>query len=278
MANSRPKRPKAPPPRLDLEEMESDPSMRGMLSFLEISPTEKLEMLRRRAQVEAAENKEPDTVAVKPADTATVTSKATVIEPPAITVAAGEPATVAPIKEDTVAVEARRPPSTLWCAEGNAGVFPDSRVRRIVHARDALTRTEQAVYDILWGPKQPDDRERLSSAGYDVLARQAGVTKMNAKHIIERLIDKGFLKVESLPDTLRRVPTRYRVFSDSVALDRMLRSNRSHIVRTGNGILFAYPLPATVVAGLPATVSAGSAEPVNAGPKNTVSGDSESTV
>ena len=54
MANSRPKRPKAPPPRLNLEEMEHDPSMRGMLSFLEIAPAEKLEMLRRRSEVDAA--------------------------------------------------------------------------------------------------------------------------------------------------------------------------------------------------------------------------------
>jgi len=34
--------------------MEQDPSMRGMLSFLEIAPAEKLEMLRRRSAVDAA--------------------------------------------------------------------------------------------------------------------------------------------------------------------------------------------------------------------------------
>jgi hypothetical protein len=268
MANSRPKRPKTPPPRLDLEEMEHDPSMRGMLSFLEISPTEKLEMLRRRAQVEAAETKGSDTVVSEsPTIGVAVPSTAvadiptdTIVDAPATTVAATDAETVAAIAKDTVADEVRRPPAILWYAEGNAGVFPDARVRRIVHARDALTRTEQAVYDILWGPREADDRERLSSAGYDVLARQAGVTKMNAKHIIERLIDKGFLKVERLPDTLRRVPTRYRVFSDSVALEEMARRKRSHVVRTGNGILFAYPLPATVVAGLP-IVAAEAAEP-----------------
>src|SRR3954452_14456560 len=54
MASVRPKRPKAPPPRLDLDEMENDPSMKGMLSFLEVTPEEKLEMLRRRAQVDAS--------------------------------------------------------------------------------------------------------------------------------------------------------------------------------------------------------------------------------
>ncbi len=54
MAGTRARRTKGPPPRLNLEEMEHDPSMRGMLSFLEISPTEKLEMLRRRSEVDAA--------------------------------------------------------------------------------------------------------------------------------------------------------------------------------------------------------------------------------
>jgi hypothetical protein len=278
MANSRSKRPKSPPPRLDLEEMEHDPSMRGMLSFLEISPAEKLEMLRRRAQLEAPENNLADTIAVESPNTVTTAPPATVAKLPAITVAVGETATVAAIKEDTVTVEIRRPTAPLWCAEGNAGVFPDSRVRRIVHARDALTRTEQAIYDILWGPSQSDDRERLARAGYDVLARQAGVTKMNAKRIIERLIDKGFLKVETLPDTLRRIPTCYRVFSDSAALDHMAHRKRYHVVRTGNGILFAHLLPATVAVGIPATVFDEPAGTVNAVSEDTVSGDLKQTV
>jgi len=258
MANSRPKRPKAPPPRLNLEEMEHDPSMRGMLSFLEISPAEKLEMLRRRAQVEAAENTQATTVADVSASTVVISSAVPVATDPTPTVAATPAETVAP-----------QPSASLWSAEGNAGVFPHSRVRRILRAEDVLTRTEQAVYDILWGPQDGADRERLSSAGYDVLARQAGVTKMNAKRILERLIDKGFLKVESLPDTLRRIPTRYRVYSYAAALDHMARRQRTHVVRTGNGILFAHELPATVVAGISATVDAEPATTMDGGAETT---------
>jgi DNA-binding MarR family transcriptional regulator len=259
MANSRPKRPKAPPPRLNLEEMEHDPSMRGLLSFLEISPAEKLRMLRQRAQVEAAENTQPATVASDSAATVVENTAAPVAETPTATVTAGTAETVTP----------QLPTAPLWCAEGNAGIFPNSRVRRILRAEDVLTRTEQAVYDILWGAHDGADRERLSSAGYDVLARQAGVTKMNAKRILERLIDKGFLKVESLPDTLRRIPTRYRVYSYAAALDHMARRQRTHVVRTGNGILFAHELPATVVAGIPATVHVAPAETVDVGAETT---------
>jgi hypothetical protein len=280
MANSRPKRPKAPPPSLNLEEMEHDPSMRGMLSFLEISPAEKLEMLRRRAHVEITENKghttvvdEPQTtVALVPTDPVSDLPATTVSEHPASTVAFELPATVSARPANTVVAGTRRPASLLWCAEGNAGVFPDSRVRQIVHARDVLTRTEQAVYDVLWGPAEPDDRERLASGGYDVVARQAGVTKMNAKRIIERLIDKGFLMVEALPDTLRRIPTRYRIFSYTAALEHMVGCRRSHVVRTGNGILFAHRLPATVVAGISATVSTVPTEMVSADTEETVAG------
>ena len=130
----------------------------------------------------------------------------------------------------------------LWRAEGRGGLFPSSRIRRISIAQDALTHSEESVYDTLWGPKnQNRDAYRLASLGYDSIAKAARVTKMNAKWIVERLIHKGFVKVEALPDPLRRIPTKYRVYSYRAALDNMARSNRFYIVRTGNGVLFAHP-------------------------------------
>ena len=227
MESSRPKRPKAPPPRLNLEEMEHDPSMRGMLSFLEISPAEKLEMLRKRAVVEG----EATTVAVEPA--------AVVVETPTTvasedTVTAGPADTVVPVLPE------------VWYTEGTEGVFPASRVRRIGHALDALCAGERAVYAVLGGPGDAADEPfRLASAGYDTVAKGACVTKMNAKRIIERLIDKGFLKIDRLADPLRRVPTRYQVFSYTEALRHMTKRSRFHVVRSGNGVLFAHPLRPT---------------------------------
>jgi len=158
-------------------------------------------------------------------------------------------------------------PGQLWYTEGNEGFYPTSRVRRIILAQDALTHSEESVYDVLWGPKnQSKDSCRSCSIGYEGIARAARVTKMNAKHIIERLIYKGFVRVEILADTLRRIPTKYLVFSYRFALDNMTRSNRLYVVRTGNGVLFAHPLnPAeTVAAGQPDTGTPGQSATVAA--------------
>jgi hypothetical protein len=160
-------------------------------------------------------------------------------------------------------------PVDLWQAEGTGGLFASSRIRRISIAQDALTHSEESVYDTLWGPKnQNRDAYRLASLGYDAIAKSARVTKMNAKWIVERLIHKGFVKVEALPDPLRRIPTKYRVYSYRAALDNMAQNNRFHVVRTGNGVLFAHPfsLAAAVAVASPDTVSGDHAATVSVGP------------
>jgi hypothetical protein len=226
-----------------------------------------------------------------PTDTVSAEPSATVAVRLEETVSAGSTDTVAPGPPETVAVD--RPPGPtkgLWYTEGKEGIFPASRVRRIVLAQDALTHAEESVYDVLWGPKnQNRDDQRLTSIGYDGIAKAARVTKMNAKWIVERLIHKGFVKVETLPDPLRRIPTSYRVFGYRAALEDMRRRNRFYIVRTGNGVLFAHPynqtdtvaagstdtvspVPQAMVAvGQPATVSLRQAETVPRGPQATVS-------
>jgi hypothetical protein len=245
-----------------------------------------------------------DTVAIDPRDTVAVYSRDSVTvglpsagdrteergrtyerianKYPTDTVSVDTAATVA-VGPETVAVE--RPPGPtkgLWYTEGKEGIFPASRIRRIVLAQDALTHAEESVYDVLWGPKnQNRDDQRLTSIGYDGIAKAARVTKMNAKWIVERLVHKGFVKVETLPDPLRRIPTSYRVFGYRAALEDMRRRNRFYIIRTGNGVLFAHPYNpadntspeprATVPVGQPATVSLGQAETVPPGPQATVS-------
>lgn len=189
-----------------------------------------------------------DTVATRPATmpAATVSDERgrAVAAMPTDTVSPDPQATVAAISESTVAVDrSPAPAGGFWCTEGKEGVFLASRVRRIILAQDALTHAEKSVYDVLWGPENQDrDEQRLASMGYYAIAKAAHVTKMNAKWIVERLIHKGFVKVETLADPLRRIPTRYRVFGYRAALENMKRRNRFHIVRTGNGVLFAHPM------------------------------------
>ena len=95
----------------------------------------------------------------------------------------------------------------MWVAESNGALFTASRIRPVQRAQDALTHAEECVYDFLWGPKNnAKDDYRISPAGYDRIAKAARVTKRNAALIIRRLIDKGFIALESESDPLHRIP------------------------------------------------------------------------
>jgi hypothetical protein len=129
----------------------------------------------------------------------------------------------------------------LWTAEGIGGVFPASRVREIRDAPDALTQTEKRVYDVFWGSKHPSpDRERIVKKGYDRAAKEAGVTKRNIAHIIQRLIDKGFLQLVAPPIIHgQRIPTTYRVLGYPAVREDQRRKKRNWVIRTGSGISYA---------------------------------------
>lgn len=151
----------------------------------------------------------------------------------------------------------------LWRAELNGSLFPPSRVRRIERAQDALTHAEECVYDCLWGPKNTaKDESRIAQIGYDRIAKAARITKRNAALIVERLIEKGFVQLETAADPLHRVPSQYRVFGYRAALEGLTRRGRQWVVRSGNGVLFVHSVtvvtdPATtVVAEQPTTVVA----------------------
>lgn len=228
----------------------------------------------------------PDTVVDDPTDTVADGPTETVVFQSRDTVADESTARVSGDSAETVAVERTEPVvdelpnravdpiatvsagstdtvaagriAGLWQAEAHGGVFPSSRVRRITLAQDALTHAEESVYDVLWGPKnQNRDSQRFANLGYEAIGKAARVTKMNAKWIIERLIFKGFIRVETPADPLRRIPTKYLVYSYRSALENMAGANRMYVIRTGNGVLFAHPMNPTdtVAAGLTATVS-----------------------
>lgn len=139
----------------------------------------------------------------------------------------------------------------LWRAELNGALFPASRVKPIERAQDALTHAEECVYDFLWGTKNAArDDYRIAQAGYDRIAKAARVTKRNAALIVDRLIEKGFVRLETEADPLHRLARQYRVLSYRAALKELARSGRQFVVRSGNGVLFVQP--ATVVVDTPA--------------------------
>ncbi len=304
---------------IDVAELAGMSNVEGMLSFLNRKPEEYAQLFHQpeaESSLPSTPAVELTTVAAEPTATVAVESTATVADchqndvyELAATVADGPPATVAaelnlggleptttvaadthPAPQDptttvavepTTTVEAAALPAGLWYTEGKEGVFPSSRIRRILRAQDALTHTEESVYNVLWGPKnQTKELVRYTSFGYDVLAKAARVTKMNAKHIIERLIYKGFVQVHALPDVLRRIPTQYAVCSYRAALENMARRNRQFVVRTGNGVLFAHPADptTTVAAESPTTVAAEQSATVTAGQPATVAVGQSTTV
>jgi hypothetical protein len=137
----------------------------------------------------------------------------------------------------------RRQHESVWIAEGAAGVFPFSRVKRIEQAQDALTHVEEAVYEVLWGPEKNDSEPyRLSQMGYAYLARRSRVSKRSIQSVIDRLQEKRFISIETPPDILRREPTVYRVLGYAAALKQMHDNGRHHVIRTGRGVFFAFPL------------------------------------
>ena len=137
------------------------------------------------------------------------------------------------------------------------------------------------MYDFLWGPKNTNGDEcRLTRAGYDRIAKEARVTKRNAALIVERLIEKAFLDVESPADPLQRLGCEYRVYSYKSALERLFKSGREYVVKSGNGVLFVRPI---TVLGAPTSVDsttliAGAPTTVVVDPTTTMAADQQTTV
>jgi predicted transcriptional regulator len=187
--------------------------------------------------------------------------------------------TVDDLPTSTVDVYPKSTITNLWRAE-NGALFPASRVRRISRAQDALSRPEEAVFDFLWGPKNTaKDEYRLTEAGYTAIAKDTRLAKRNVPPVIERLIEKGFLRLEK--KAVDRVPNKYRVLSYRAALDELARRGRTHVIRSGNGVLFAHPITAAITradVGSKSTVDAGAKSTVDVDPSSTVDVDQQSTV
>jgi hypothetical protein len=192
-----------------------------------------------------------------------------------------KPTTVVYDTTTTVVDELQREPitttviaNTLWRAELNGALFPASRVKPIEKAQDALTHAEECVYDFLWGTKNAArDDYRIAQAGYDRIAKAARITKRNAALIVDRLIEKGFVRLEAEADPLHRVARQYRVLSYRAALEELARSGRDFVVRSGNGVLFVRA--ATVVVD---TMAIDAATTVVADKQTTVVADQPTTV
>jgi len=234
------------------------------LSVVEAAPTSTVE-------AEAT-----STVEVKPATTVEDKSTSTVEAVSTATVEAGPTSMVE--AEATSTVEAGPPGIGSWQTE-NGDHFRSSRVRRIIRAQDALTHIEESVYNFLWGSKTAEPY-KLTDAGYAEISRSARIAKRNAPVVVERLIEKGFIRIERQADIWTRRPTQYRVFGYRAALDELDRRGRRWVVKSGNGVLFVRRMEMRVAidSGSTSTVDAGCTSTVDAGCTSTVDAGCTSTV
>jgi hypothetical protein len=140
----------------------------------------------------------------------------------------------------TLEPERRRP---LWQAENLDAIFEQSRVHRIERAQDALSLTEESVYDLLWGPRNlKRDEYRLVHCSLQRITVEARINIKTVRELIPRLIEKGFLDIEHPADPRRNTPTLYRVWSYSSVLARQRERRRFYVVKTGKGVFYVRPM------------------------------------
>lgn len=137
--------------------------------------------------------------------------------------------------------------SENWVSEDGLFISP-AKVRPIRFPQDALSHAEQKVYYLLWqggsreGEESPTEagRPRRVQAGYDALGRGTGFSKKTIQRNIEKLIEKGFVAIETPADIYRRTSTTYRVFPFVDVRRRQLEKQRSHVARIGPGVVYAH--------------------------------------
>jgi hypothetical protein len=134
------------------------------------------------------------------------------------------------------------PPPSMWLAENGRRRFRCRSLHRIERAQDALSRTEECVYDWLWGWRAANPEPfRLRRAGYTEIAVGTGISKRNVIEILHRLVRKGFLAVEIPADPLRKACATYRVNSYRSSLDWLARKGWEYVARAGHGVQLVRP-------------------------------------
>lgn len=137
----------------------------------------------------------------------------------------------------------------LWQAEGIGTVFEQSRVRRIQSARDALSKVEEQVYEMLWGaPAVQAERYRLIHYSLQRIAVDSDINIKTVRELIPRLIDKGFLEIEHPADVRRNIPTLYRVWSDHSVREDQQQRDRLYVAKTGKGVFYVHPIAISIQA------------------------------
>jgi predicted transcriptional regulator len=118
---------------------------------------------------------------------------------------------------------------------------PPKKVRQVRQAQDALSASEERVYDVLWTAAPAGDHlssSRRVQAGYDFLTRKTRFSRKTIQRIIDKLIEKEFIEIAVPADIYSRAATVYRVLDYRTVLDRLAQRQRLHVAKIGPGVVF----------------------------------------
>jgi predicted transcriptional regulator len=142
--------------------------------------------------------------------------------------------------------------TTLWMTEKGDPV-PPKKVRHVRQAQDALSASEERVYDVLWAAApalEPLTASRCVQAGYEFLTKKTRFSRKTIQRIIDRLIEKEFIEIEIPADIYTRAATVYRVFGYQAVLDRLTRRQRLQIAKIGPGVVFVQAMKQDMTTGV----------------------------
>ena len=291
MSTARRKQSKLTP--INLEEMEQDPGMRGMLSFLETSPAEKARLIELRDLADRqspmcqspmgllpkSPTGEPPTGGLPEVADPEIVTKQSNLEPPMGHLPMGqsdEEVTQRPMGQRPMG----EPPTGQLLLETatRRGSPPSIEIEGVGRRRlqycstvqDAHTSGELVAYQALWIHAKKNGR--ADGAGYiiDLSLRQLcplwKTDHKHAKHLLTALVEKQNIEVIRLPNYQLGLATRYRVFDFGAILQRRVARGMVWVVRTRTTRFVALPTVSRLI----------SEQPVGHSPMGELDLDSES--
>lgn len=234
------------PAPIDLAEMEKDPGLRGMLSFLEVPPEEKARLIALREGVERATQPPMGHSPMGLSVEATETSALAVpshINPPMGHSPMGQSAPRRAVQRPPAAPPPPPPAVFAFTPEQIAQPpfinLPGNGRRRLHYCRevqDAHTAAEIVAYQALWLYAKKFGRPDETGYTIDVgLSRICEIWKTDHKHakrLLAALETKQNLEIIRQPNYQLSLATRYRIFNFTQIYERRRARGLLWVVKT----------------------------------------------
>lgn len=236
MPPSKPSPRKRKPDVMDLDEMAQDPSLKGMLSFLQTTPEVARERHEARVRVDQAESKQTEvdsTPAVSPQQTE---YGGGVIEHPT-RVDSSRAGTARVVSPDSDIRETARDVSTR--VEISPFVYRRPRIREAPTSQDGHSLGEQALYDALYRAAAPYSQDaRIITIGFTRMSELARLAYRNCKINTRALVAK--LALEPVSESSFTQGRTYVVYGPETILKRRREAGLTHVIKT-RGVIFVDP-------------------------------------